>query len=275
MKKFLIISVLTIFIIGAWYFIMPLFDRIPPINESTKTCLVTGASSGIGAAISSEMVKRGWKVIGIARRKDKLEELTKKLGQEFIPFVCDVSQSSQIHLTSEEIKKQNLKPSLFFLNAGTGLIEPSNKLSQQIHVDTFNTNYFGVIGWVEEWINDIKNFGGGTFVATSSVASLFATPSSASYSASKAAINKCFQSLRLQYLNDNIGFSIVLPGPVATDMLKGGEKLPFIHTPEQEATYIVKQVFKRNKQIEPSWFYSCLLRILNWLPDRLVLKVLK
>ena len=65
-----------------------------------------------------------------------------------------------------------------------------------------------------------------------------------------------------------IGFVTVLPGPVATDMLKGVPKnIPFIHQPDDEARYIVEQVFKRKTQIEPSWFYASLFRILNWLPD--------
>ena len=64
-----------------------------------------------------------------------------------------------------------------------------------------------------------------------------------------------------------------MPGPVATPMLKTPRPLPFTHSADYEAKYIVEQVFKGKKQIEPSWFYSWLLRILNWLPDSVVLKV--
>ena len=269
-KKFfeILISIL-IFLFVINYF----FYKTPPINEFAKTCLVTGASSGIGKAITKEMIKRGWKVIGVSRNIEKLEKLGKKLGDNFVSYKCDVSDLEQIHKVSDEIKSKDLQPTLFFLNAGTGDIETKDKFSTNAHQKIFDTNYFGTIAWIENWLDFVKNHGGGTFVATSSVMALFATPGSAAYSASKAAINRCFQSLRLQYFKDDIGFIVALPGPVDTPMLKGiGRDLPFMQTPKECAKYIVDQVFKRNKQIEPAWFYSAVLRIFNLLPDELLTK---
>lgn len=252
------------------YFTISRFDQSPVINEATKTCLITGASSGIGRHIAIEMVKRGWNVIGIARGEEKLKEVERELGSSFIPFVCDVSKPDQVHQVSQQIKEQKLQPTLFFLNAGMGEIEESYQPMLAIHQKTFATNYFGVVAWVDEWLPVVKSFGGGTFVVTSSVMAIWSGPKSASYGASKVALNTCFRSLRLQYRNDGIGFVVVLPGPVDTDMLKGDARaLPFSHDPESEAQYIIKQVFKRQKQIEPSWFYSWSLRILNLLPDAL------
>ena len=153
-------------------------------------------------------------------------------------------------------------------------IEESYKPMLEIHKKIFDTNYFGVVAWIDEWLRAVKSSGGGTFVATSSVQSLWSGPKAAGYGASKAALNASFRSLRLQYRNDGIGFVLVLPGPVNTDMLKGkGKGLPFSHDPESEAKYIIKHVFKRQKQIEPSWFYSWSLRILNLLPDALTSKM--
>lgn len=269
MKKSLIFITIA-FTIFAIYLFLNRLDR-HPINQSTKTCLVTGASSGIGYEISREMIKRGWKVIGIARREEKLKEIAKELGANFIPFKCDVSIPTQIHEISNSIKKRGLQPTLFFLNAGIGF--PPNKFEPMLnkHKQTFDTNYFGVIAWVDEWVNEVTKFGGATFVATSSVASIFG--GSAGYGASKAAINACFNALRLQYHFDNINFVLVLPGPVATGMLKSEKPLPFTHQPADEAKYIVEQVFKGKKQIEPNWIYSCFLRVLSCLPDWLALKI--
>ena len=257
-------------------FFLSLFNPSAPINESTKTCLITGASSGMGCEIAREMVKRGWKVIGVARRQEKLNDLGHELGATFIPYVCDVANAQQVHEVSEDIKIKGFEPTLFFLNAGTAVLLKKFQPMFNEQKQTFDTNYFGVISWVNEWLNDVKTYGGGTFVATSSIMSIFAGPDTSGYGASKAAVNSCFRSLRLQYRNDNIGFAIVVPGPVKTEMLKGDMKnLPFVHDPKDEALYIVEQVFKRNKQIEPSWLYSYLARILNWLPDPVVLMVWK
>lgn len=250
-------------------------DRFSPINMTTKTCVITGASSGIGKYLAIEMVQRGWKVIGVARRAESLNELRTQLGeQNFIPFTSDVSNINSIHETSDQIKKLGLRPTLFFLNAGTG--ELTNKWEPLLNnqQQTFATNYFGALAWIDEWLLPVKNYGGGTFVATSSVAALYAMPGSDSYASSKAALLHSFDSLRRQYYYDNIQFSVILPGPVNTAMLKGvvTQKLPFVHTAEQEAAYIVKQVFAGKKHIEPSWFYATLMRLMDLLPDSIVLK---
>lgn len=244
-------------------------DRLAPINMSTRTCLITGASSGIGEQFAIEMIKRGWKVIAIARRAENLDKLSQKLGATaFIPFVCDVGNLEQVHNVSEAIKAQGLKPTLFFLNAGTGESEQKWQISTVSHQQTFATNYFGAIAWIEEWLLPVKQLGGGTFVATSSVSALLAPPDAAAYAASKIAILHCFDAFRRLYLYDNIGFSVVLPGPVNTEMLKGAAQyLPFKHQSDEEARYIIDQVFAGKKQIEPSWFYSFVFRLLSLLPD--------
>lgn len=276
MRKILIFVAVTVSIFVSARLFFNYLDRLS-INQTTKTCLVTGASSGIGAEISREMIKRGWKVIGVARRSELLDKLQQKLGEQvFIPFVCDVANLDQVHTVSEKIKAQGLNPTLFFLNAGMGELKQKWEFSVASHQRTFATNYFGAIAWIEEWLLPVKKCGGGTFVATSSVAALLATPNSDAYATSKRALVHCFDALRRQYLYDNIGFSVVLLGPTDTEMLKGpgAHQLPFIHKAEDDARYIIEQVFAGKKQIEPSWFYSVFLRLLSWMPDSLLLRVL-
>jgi len=250
--------------------------RIYP-NYISKVCLITGASSGVGREIAKEMVARGWKVIGIARRLELLNELKKELGENnFIPYICDVADKMSVQKVSNDIKAKGLKPTLFFLNAGVGELEKTFEFNSDIHKKTFDINYFGVINWVEQWLNNVKEYGGGIFIATSSVASILGVPHTAAYATSKAALNSCFNSLRLEYLNLNIGFSLIILGPVDTDMLKGdgAKNMPFIQTPKKAAEYIVKKVFKGKKQIHNYWFYSSFLTVLSWFPDQLVLKIL-
>jgi 3-hydroxy acid dehydrogenase / malonic semialdehyde reductase len=264
---------IIVLIIG-FRFVVMRFEQRPSINEVTKTCLITGTSSGIGRALAGEMVKRGWKVIGIARREEKLKEVEYELGSSFIPYICDVSKREQVHQVSDQIKEQNLAPTLFFLNASSW--DSSDKFQPMFnaHKQTFDTNYFGVIVWVDEWLNEVKTLGGGTFVVISSVNAIFGGNGfvGAGYGASKAAISSVFRSLRLRYYNDGIGFVDVLPGPVDTQGLKTNTKLPFTHKPEDEARYIIDDVFARKQHIEPSWYWSIVIRLLNWLPDRFQVK---
>ncbi|WP_343289579.1 SDR family NAD(P)-dependent oxidoreductase [Wolbachia endosymbiont of Encarsia formosa] len=114
-------------------------------------------------------------------------------------------------------------PNLFFLNAGCGEIE--DKFHTNIHRKTFETNYFGVINWIEEWLSYSHS---ATFVAISSLVVVHATPHASAYCASKAALRSCFQSLKIQYANSSTKFITIMPGPVKTDMFKSNKPLPFI-----------------------------------------------
>ncbi len=165
--------------------------------EAKNIALVTGSSSGIGEAISRELVKRGWIVIGIARSSDKLSQLKKELKDAFIPIVCDVSKKENIEEASQNILAQQFYPSLFFLNAGIAgeaVIENPNRFDLKIHEKIMQVNYFGVLAWVEFWEKPCQEKGGANFIATSSVNAIFAPPTGSGYSASKAAIAKAYES---------------------------------------------------------------------------------
>lgn len=268
--------VITVIIFLGYFGFLFLLDRIVPINRTTKTCLITGASSGIGKAMTYNMVKKGWQVLGIARSSDSFEELEQELGDKFIAYGCDVSDEGQVKKVSDEIKARGLKPTLFFLNAGIGFSSDESRVSTEEHKKVFGVNYFGAVVWVEQWLPFVKEQGGGTFVGTSSVITLYSAASVAAYAASKAALSACFKRLRFVHQHDNIGFALVLPGPVDTALLKGGaEKLPFKQTPKQTADYIVTRVLDGRQTIEPSWIYSAALRLLNWLPERIAFVILK
>ncbi|GFY65278.1 fatty acyl-CoA reductase [Trichonephila inaurata madagascariensis] len=180
-----------------------------------KICLITGASSGIGESLAQLLIKDGWFVVGIARRTEKLEKIKEELGSNFLPITCDVGKSENIRNSSDFLKKQNIIPKLFFLNAGCGEIE--GEFHTDIHRKTFETNYFGIINWIEEWLSHSNST---TFVAISSLVAVHATPHASGYCASKAALRSCFESLKIQYANSATKFITVMPGPVKTDMLK-------------------------------------------------------
>ena len=233
---------------------------------TSKYCLVTGASSGIGKHIACEMVVRGWKVIAIARRGDELNKLAKSLGEgKLIPMVCDVSNPDQVKKTSTELINRKIIPSLFYLNAGDGDEEDEN-FDLDLHRKTFETNYFGAINWIDFWMPILKKNGGGTFVGTSSLQSYVALPGSAAYGSSKAALNYTFESLDAMHYKNNIRFALIYPGPVDTPMLKTDKPIPSAWKPEKAANYIVKKVLKGKMKIKFSPRWILLLGIGKRLP---------
>jgi 3-hydroxy acid dehydrogenase / malonic semialdehyde reductase len=238
--------------------------------------LVTGASSGIGEALSRELVKRGWSVIGLARSLDKLTNIQNELGSAFTPVVCDVSNKSDIEKASKHISEQNLYPSHFFLNAGIAgekVLENPNAFDITIHEKIMAVNYFGVLAFVEYWEKPCQENGGANFIVTSSINAIFAPPTGSAYCASKAAISKAFESLSLTYFGTSLKFSVIYTGPVATDGLKGN--FPFTWKPEKMAKYMADFAMTKKTQGHPSQFYSVLSCLLRSLPNSWTMKILK
>jgi 3-hydroxy acid dehydrogenase/malonic semialdehyde reductase len=243
--------------------------------KTKNIALVTGASSGIGEAISRELVKRGWTVIGVARSENKLMQIQKELSDSFIPMVCDVSKKENIEATSKQILEKNLCPSLFFLNAGIAgeaVIENPNQFDLKIHEKIMQVNYFGVLGWVEFWEKPCQEHGKTNFIATSSINAIFAPPTGSAYCASKAAIAKAFESLSLTYFGTNLRFSVMYPGPVDTPGLKG--KLPFTWKAEKMGKCMVNFGLSDKSYCEPFFFYKILCRLLRALPEKYTMKLL-
>lgn len=246
------------------------------MENRKKVALVTGASKGIGRALVEDLISRKWKVIGVARSEDILDQMLSEFGEDlFTPCVCDVSDEARVKTVTKILLEKDLMPTLFFLNAAiTGEVaceDPSNFVAQK-HREAFDTNYLGALYWVEAWLPFCQKAGGATFVATSSINAIFAPPTGSAYAASKAAIAKAFEGLSLTYYGSNLNFAVVYPGPVKTDGLKG--KLPFTWSPEKMAAYMVTNTLKGKKHMENSLFYAFISRLLNKLPHKWVMKIL-
>lgn len=242
-----------------------------------KVALVTGASSGIGEALARELAHRGWLVIGVARSADKLAQIKSDLKEAFIPIICDLAKMDNIAETNRQLLDKNLCPSLFFLNGGiTGdqMIEMPNHLDLDLHEKFIQTGYFGVLAWIAFWQKPCQEKGGANFVVTSSLNSTLAVPLRAAYCATKAAIAKAFECLSMTYHKSNLQFSIVYPGPVATNGIRG--KFPFTMKKEALAKGIVDFALTKKTRYYPSAFYHYLaVPLLRALPDAFTIKIFK
>ncbi|NQD73281.1 SDR family oxidoreductase, partial [Pseudomonas sp. CM27] len=86
-----------------------------------KTAFVTGASSGFGRAICRTLIAKGYRVLGGARRLDKLQALETELGVNFIPLALDVTDPVSLGTAMEQIADAKLQIDLLVNNAGLAL----------------------------------------------------------------------------------------------------------------------------------------------------------
>lgn len=90
---------------------------------SNKIALVTGASSGIGEALTRELISKSWVVVGIARRVEKLNAIKNEMGPSFIPITCDVSSKSDFYNACKNILGQGFFTNHFLFECWDGLRE--------------------------------------------------------------------------------------------------------------------------------------------------------
>ena len=193
--------------------------------------LITGASTGIGAATARQAVEAGYRVVLAARSEDKLRDLASELGGEStaIAHRCDVAQWDD----QEALMRASLdafgRVDVVFANAGFGAARGFLKETPEQWRSMVETNILGVAYSIRAALPHLRERGSGHFVITSSVAGRRALPGSL-YSATKHAVTAIGEALRQELRNDdgagNIRVTLIEPGMVDT---------PFFDNPVSDA----------------------------------------
>ena len=177
---------------------------------SKGTALVTGASSGIGAAVVAKLAGAGWQVHALARRADRLEALARETGCS--PHAADVRDG-----TAMERLVTEAAPDLLVNNAGLGAgITGLASASREEVARTIETNVTAVLELLRLALPGMIARGRGHVVNLGSVAGLYPTVS-AVYGASKGAVRLMSQNLRLELRGTGVRVTEICPGRVSTE----------------------------------------------------------
>lgn len=185
-------------------------------TESGRVAVITGASSGIGAATARALHADGYRVALLARRLDRIEALARELGEGALAIKADVTDRDQILSASTRVQDELGGADVLVNNAGIMLLGPF--LTEQ-HADyraMIEANLLGAITATEVFLNQLKD-GGGDIVNLSSVAGRVAGAGSGVYSATKWGVNGWSESLRQELLPD-VRVTVIEPGVVDTEL---------------------------------------------------------
>lgn len=191
-------------------------------NFDNQVVVITGASSGIGAALAQEFGRRGAKVVLTARRKDKLEEVARLCGPSAYVVPGDMTRREDVQAVFAAAKQKFGQLDIWVNNAGRGISKAFGELVDSdidaMMRDNLKSALYGmqtVLPYFKE-----KERRAGVIVNVSSMLGRVPfAPARAAYSASKAALNSLTESLRFEIGREfpNIRAVIVLPGIVGTD----------------------------------------------------------
>lgn len=178
-----------------------------------KTAFVTGASSGFGRAICQTLVKKGYRVIGGARRTDKLQELEAELGDNFIPLTLDVTDARSIASAVEQINEAAPSIDVLVNNAGLALgIERAQVSSAENWQRMIDTNVTGLTMVTHAVLPQMVKADSGMIINIGSIAGTYPYPGGNVYGASKAFVRQFSLNLRADLAGTRVRVSNIEPG---------------------------------------------------------------
>ncbi|MDD4306280.1 MAG: SDR family NAD(P)-dependent oxidoreductase [Methanosarcina sp.] len=188
-----------------------------------KCCLVTGANSGIGYAISEALLEKGAIVFMAGRNVESLESAAKNLdaysGQIRISLV-DVTKQPEVDKTVQDMVAQEGRIDFLFNNAGIGGTMPTVDATIEHWKSIIDVNLWSVIYGINAALPIMRLQGGGHIVNTSSIAGLVPFPFQALYCTTKYAVVGMSESMRYEFAEEGIHFSVTCPSAVVSRIWK-------------------------------------------------------
>jgi NAD(P)-dependent dehydrogenase (short-subunit alcohol dehydrogenase family) len=210
-----------------------------------KICIVTGGNSGIGYALCEELLKRGAVVYMAGRNPEKVKKSAEQLsdyGNQIKTLIMDVTDEKQVKNAIEDTAARKGRLDFLFNNAGIFkpmLFETATREDWRYMIDT---NLWSVIYGVHAALPIMLKQGSGHIVNTSSLAGLVPYPMQVIYEATKYAVVGLSESLRYEYAEKGIRFSVICPGDIATPIFSkifdsegSGAEIPESAYPVDEA----------------------------------------
>ena len=187
---------------------------------SGQVVLITGASSGIGAALAREFARQGADLILTARRADRLTALAAEIergGRRALALTADVTVDGDLERAVGQARAKLGRLDVVVANAGFGVVGPVERLALDDYRRQFETNVFGVLRTVHATLAELKA-SRGRLVILGSVAGYVATAGSSPYSMSKFAVRGLAEALGYELAPAGVAVTLVSPGFVDSEI---------------------------------------------------------
>ena len=238
--------------------------------------LITGASSGIGKDIAKKLSYKGYDLILVARRKERLIKLQKELKTNIKIIVLDLSVEKNVYQLYETLKKEKID--ILINNAGFGLFGMFNKTSLDKEIEMINLNIKCVHILTKLFLKDFIKRDSGYILNVASSAGFLAGPRLNTYYATKNYVLKLTMAIyeELRYQNSHVHISALCPGPVNTEfnkVAKGKFSIKGLSS-EYVSKIAIDKMFKNKLIIIPGLFNKLGIFFSRFIPYKLQLKII-
>ena len=198
---------------------------------TNKTALVTGASDGIGLEFCKILAGRGYNIILVARRKNKLNEIAKSLSEQHKNIVCtvlsnDLSKPQAAQKLFQSTIKNELKVDLLINNAGLLQNGFFTELDLSTQEKMITVNILALTSLTHLFANDMANRGGGHILNVASLAAWLPIPNQNVYAATKAYVLSFSTALHneMRAAGNGVSVTALCPGYTATKMMNNPDQ---------------------------------------------------
>jgi short-subunit dehydrogenase len=182
--------------------------------------LITGASSGIGAALARELAREGARLVLMARRRERLDALCAELaaaGAQAVAHVGDVTKRADLDAAVALSVERYGRLDVAIANAGFGVVGPLAKLGIEDYRRQFETNVFAAIETSKACLAELLK-AQGRLVLIGSVAGYVSTPNASPYAMSKFAVRAFAEALRPELAPHGVAVTLISPGFVESEI---------------------------------------------------------
>ena len=244
--------------------------------------LITGASSGFGYDMAKNLSERGYDIIAVARREDKLLELKKSLKTQVEVVVCDLTDEKSVRELA--LKAENVD--IFINNAGFGVFGNFDETDLDRELKMIDTNVKAVHILTKLVVKAFKERGYGYILNVASLASFFPGPLFSGYYATKSYVLRLTQSIyeELRREKSKVQICALCPGPAhtgfaneakvnfGTDKDKGAGFV--VLSSKKVADYAIKKMFKGKPVIIPGLLMKTVVFARHFLSDRALARII-
>ncbi|MBS3916835.1 MAG: SDR family oxidoreductase [Sulfuritalea sp.] len=230
---------------------------------------MTGASSGIGAALAAHYAGRGAQLGLVARRAEALAEVARGLPGNPAVYLADVADAPAMAAAAADFMMRFGVPDIVIANAGVSigtLTEHAEDIA--VFERVMRTNVVGLAATFQPFIEPMRKAGRGRLAGISSVAGMRGIPGAGAYSASKAAAITYLEALRVELRPSGVKVVTVCPGYVATPMTAVNKyRMPFILPADVAARRIARIIGQGRRYAVVPWQMALVARAMKLLPN--------
>jgi short-subunit dehydrogenase len=245
---------------------------------SGKVAVITGASMGIGEAITKLFANQGAQVVMLSRDAVRAEATRGRIGhpEQTLALACDVRHREEIDRVVGVTMHHFQRIDIWVNNAGHGLLDSIASVKMSDFRELFETNLFGTVDGMQAVIPIMKQQGSGTIVNISSVAGHIPIPFHASYSGTKFAMNAIGKAARVELAAAGVNVLTVCPGYVKTEFsanaVRGGEPIRVRPkaargiSAERVARAVLRGIQKQKREVVVPWTMHPAIKIYQLFP---------